>query len=139
MALELRPGMRMEWSRIFSESEVRSFAELSGDKGVHHVVPDEQGRLMAHGLLTATLPTKLGGDLNYIARTMTFEFLRPVYAGEELVCVGVVDEVAPEPRRLRVKLSFTVTNPKGKTVLKGVSAGVIYSQPKQFQANAPAS
>ncbi len=45
--------------------------------------------LMAHGLLTATLPTKLGGDLNYIARTMEFEFLRPVYAGEELRCVGI--------------------------------------------------
>jgi hypothetical protein len=39
-------------------------------------VPDEHGRLMAHGLLTATLPTKIAGDMNFIARQMTFEFHR---------------------------------------------------------------
>ena len=116
----------MEWRRAFSESEIRQFAELSGDKGVHHLEPDAQGRLMAHGLLTASLPTKLGGDLNYIARTMRFDFLRPVYAGEELCCTGIVDTVAPGPRgRLDVAFSFTVTNPKGKRVLEGTSSGVI--------------
>lgn len=125
MAEELRAGTRMEWSRTFTEGEIRAFAELSGDKGSHHMEPDEQGRVMAHGLLTATLPTKLGGDLNYIARTMEFEFLRPVYAGEALVCAGIVDEVAPEKGRLRVGLSFTVTNARNKVVLKGRSAGII--------------
>jgi acyl dehydratase len=111
MSDELRPGRRMEWSRTFSESEIRAFAELSGDKGAHHLVPDDKGRLLAHGLLTATLPTKLGGDLNYIAGTMNFEFLRPVYAGEALVCLGLVEEVVPEPKRLRVKFSFVVRTP----------------------------
>lgn len=123
---QLRPGKRLEWSRTFTVSEVRDFAALSGDKGTHHIEPDAQGRLMAHGLLTATLPTKLGGDLNFIAATMDFEFLRPVYAGEALVCVGIVDSVVPEPKRLRVKFSFTVNNAKGKQVLRGSSSGVIY-------------
>ena len=126
MAERLLAGKRLEWSRTFTEGEVRHFAELSGDKGTHHMEPDAKGRLMAHGLLTATLPTKLGGDLNFIAGTMDFEFLRPVYAGEALACVGIVDSVVPEPRRNRVKFSFTVTNPKGKLVLRGSSSGVIY-------------
>lgn len=126
MSVELKPGARMEWRRSFSEADIRQFAELSGDKGVHHLEPDEQGRLMAHGLLTASLPTKLGGDLNYIARTMKFDFFRPVFAGEELTCVGVVDAVESGPRgRLDVSFSFTVTNPKGKSVLSGTSSGVI--------------
>ena len=131
----LRAGTRMEWSRTFTEDEVRKFAELSGDKGVHHVKPDAQGRLMAHGLLTATLPTKLGGDLNFIARTMEFEFLRPVYAGDALVCAGLVDDVVAERKRLRVTFSFSVNNSKGKTVMKGVSSGVIY--PASEPAGAP--
>ncbi len=126
MSEALRPGMRLEWSRTFREDEVRAFAELSGDKGVHHMERDEKGRLLVHGLLTASLPTKLGGDLNYIAGTMNFEFLRPVYAGDALLCAGVVESVAAEPKRLRVEFSFTVKNSKGKTVLRGVTSGVIY-------------
>jgi acyl-CoA thioesterase FadM len=90
---------------------------------------------MAHGLLTATLPTKLGGDLNFIARTMEFEFLRPVYAGDALVCAGLVDDVVAERKRLRVTFSFSVNNSKGKTVMKGVSSGVIY--PASEPAGAP--
>ena len=99
--------------------------ELSGDRGAHHRDKDAQGRLLAHGLLTATLPTKLGGDLDYIARTMTFEFLRPVYAGDALCCVGVVDSVKPGRAFTRVGFSFTVTNQDSATVLKGTSSGVI--------------
>lgn len=131
----LRPGMRVEWSRTFTEDDIRTFAELSGDKGVHHVECDEKGRLLVHGLLTASLPTKLGGDLNFRARSMEFEFLRPVYAGDALVCVGLVDAVFPEPKRLRVEFSFTVNNSKGKTVLRGVTSGVIY--PSTGPADAP--
>lgn len=125
---ELKAGLRLEWARSFSTDEIRRFAEFSGDKGVHHLVPDAQGRLMAHGLLTATLPTKLGGDLDYIARTMEFEFLRPVYSDEEIRCSGLVEEVKPEAKRLRVKFSFTIINPKGKTVLRGTSSGVVYKE-----------
>jgi len=123
---EPRAGMRLEWTRTFTEDDVRRFAELSGDRGVHHVSPDEKGRLMVHGLLTASLPTKLGGDLDFIARTMTFEFLRPVYAGEELRCAGLIEEVRPEPRRWAARFSFEVANARGKIVMRGTSAGVIF-------------
>jgi acyl dehydratase len=126
MIEEIKPGMRMTWARTFTREEILAFAALSGDKGAHHIVPDAQGRLMAHGLLTASLPTKLGGDLDFIAATMQFDFLRPAYSGETLTCLGVVDEIAPEPRRWRVKFSFLVTNEKGKRVLKGTASGVIY-------------
>ena len=46
-------------------------------KGLHHITPDEQGRFVVQGLLTATLPTKVGGDYNVLARTMNFEFYGP--------------------------------------------------------------
>jgi 3-hydroxybutyryl-CoA dehydratase len=122
---ELRQGQKFSWTRSISEDDVRRFAEVSGDNGIHHREKDARGRLMAHGLLTATLPTKLGGDVDYMARTMNFEFTLPVYAGDALECVGVVDSVIKQSTRLKVKFSFTVTNQRAEVVLKGTTAGQI--------------
>src|SRR4026207_2251987 len=88
-------GDTLSWSRTFTEEEIRLFAKLSGDEGQHHLVPDDQGRLMAHGLLTATLPTKIGGDLNFIAREITFQFLKPVFAGDTIECEVTLLEFEP--------------------------------------------
>lgn len=121
----LKKGDVFEWRRSFTEEDIAAFAGLSGDKGRHHLERDAAGRLMAHGLLTATLPTKLGGDLDYIAADMHFEFKRPVYAGEELLCRGAVTKARKEKDRLAVSFSFVVTNPKGKVVLQGKTKGLI--------------
>jgi 3-hydroxybutyryl-CoA dehydratase len=129
----LKKGLVVEWRRSFTEEDIAAFAELSGDKGRHHLERDAAGRLMAHGLLTATLPTKLGGDLDYIAASMTFDFKRPVYAGEELLCRGKVTSVRKEKDRLAVTFSFVVTNPRGKTVLEGRTKGII----REKEAPAP--
>ncbi len=75
----MQVGDIIAWQRTFTEADVRRFRHVSGDAGVHHVRPDQQGRVLVHGLLTATLPTKIGGDLNFIAREMTFQFHRPVW------------------------------------------------------------
>lgn len=54
---------------------------------------DEQGRLMVHGLLTASIGTKIGGDLNYIARNMNLDFLRPVFTGDTITCEATLSDV----------------------------------------------
>lgn len=128
MIREIKAGDRIEWKRSFTEADVRRFAELSGDKGAHHVSPDGQGRLLVHGLLTATLPTKLGGDMDFLARTMSFEFLRPAYAGTLLTCLGLVERAEPRPGRLKVAFSFAVTDDSGELVMKGKSAGIILTK-----------
>lgn len=121
----LKAGDNFQWRRLITEEDVRRFSEISGDHGIHHVQPDAQGRLQAHGLLTATLPTKVGGDLDYIAREMRFEFLRPVYTGDTLTCVGVVASIAPQPKRFEVGFSFEIKNQIGKIVLRGTTSGII--------------
>ncbi len=121
----LQAGARLEWSRLVTAEDIQRFAELSGDQGQRHSVPDPKGRLMAHGLLTASLPTKLGGDLNFVARRMEFEFLRPAYAGDQLTCLGRVESVEPARGATAVKFSFTVTNQRGKVVMRGMSSGLI--------------
>jgi acyl dehydratase len=121
----LEEGSRTAWSRTFTVEDVRSFSEISGDRGVHHVELDAEGRLMVQGLLTATLPTKLGGDLNYLARHMHFEFLRPVFTGERIDCASVATKVERQPGRTHAEFAITCTNPAGKEVLRASTTGVI--------------
>jgi 3-hydroxybutyryl-CoA dehydratase len=121
----MQVGDTLTWSRTFTEEEIRLFARLSGDEGEHHLVPDEQGRLMAHGLLTATLPTKIGGDLNFIAREITFEFLRPVFAGDTIECEVTLLELEPADQFTRMASKWVCRNQHAKEVMTGKASGVI--------------
>ena len=123
--MNIKAGDTFQWRRAITEEDVRAFAALSGDQGAHHTRPDALGRLMAHGLLTATLPTKLGGDLNFMARAMQFEFLLPAYSGDTLICDGTVDSLITQSQRYKVRFSFVVANQKGEVLMKGTSAGMI--------------
>ena len=91
----MKVGDTVSWERTFSADDIRLFNKVSGDEGVHHVAPDEQGRLMVHGLLTTTVPTKMGGDMNFIAREMKFQFHRPVFAGDTVRCEVTIAEYEP--------------------------------------------
>lgn len=125
----MQVGDKLSWSRTFTEEDIRVFAKVSGDEGVHHLVPDEQGRLMAHGLLTATLPTKIGGDLNFIARELTFQFHRPVFAGDTIVCEVELVELEPDEQFTRVLTKWVCRNQHGKEVMTGEGRGVIRMKP----------
>jgi len=118
-------GDVITWQRTFTEEDIRLFAKFSGDEGEHHLVPDERGRLMAHGLLTATLPTKIGGDLNFIAREMTFQFHRPVFAGDTIVCEVELVEMEPDEQFIRVTSKWVCRNQHAKDVMTGEARGVI--------------
>ncbi|EJN59097.1 hotdog family protein [Halogranum rubrum] len=119
-------GETRTYTRTFTERDVEQFADLSNDRGTHHEERDEAGRLVVHGLLTATLPTKVGGDLNVLARSMTFEFRRPVYTGEKIECVVTLDSVDPGEKRIEVGASMTCHNESDELVLTGEFDGVIF-------------
>ncbi|UHQ96049.1 hypothetical protein [Natrinema halophilum] len=86
MDVSLPPATGDEYTfvRPFSREDARECDDISGDQQPIHTEPDDAGRLIAQGLLTATLPTKIGGELNYIARNMEFEFAEPAYIGERV-------------------------------------------------------
>lgn len=124
--LGLNVGDTISFERTFIKEDVELFTKISGDEGDHHLNPDEQGRLVIQGLLTATLPTKVGGDNNVLARTMNFEFLRPVFTGDTIVCDVTIEELEKQDRnRTAIKASFQCTNQHAKKVLEGNFAGVI--------------
>ena len=121
----MQVGDITSWERTFTEEDIRLFGEVSGDEGVHHVTPDAQGRLMAQGLLTATLPTKIGGDLNFIARELNFQFHRPVYAGDTVRCEVKITELEQAEGYMRMSVEWVCRNQHGKEVLAGQGRGVI--------------
>jgi 3-hydroxybutyryl-CoA dehydratase len=69
---EISLGDAFVHERAFDDSDVRAFTSLTGDAGAHHLTPGAFGRLLVHGILTASIPTKIGGDLDLLAREMHF-------------------------------------------------------------------
>ncbi|MDI2589169.1 enoyl-CoA hydratase [Psychrobacillus sp. NEAU-3TGS] len=126
--MSLKVGDIITFERDFTARDVELFTEISGDEGIHHLTPDEQGRLVVQGLLTATLPTKVGGNHNVLARSMHFEFLRPVFTGDTIICEVTIDQFEIQENknnRTAITASFICKNQHEKEVLKGNFAGVI--------------
>jgi 3-hydroxybutyryl-CoA dehydratase len=118
-------GDVITWERAFTVEEVKEFARLSGDDAVHHMVPDDQGRIMVQGLLTMTLPTKIGGELDFIASDISYQFLRPVFVGQTIRCRLRILVAEREAARWRLEIETICYNSVNKEVLKGVTRGVI--------------
>ncbi|PZM64503.1 FAS1-like dehydratase domain-containing protein [Paenibacillus dendritiformis] len=113
------------WERTFTKEDVLEFGRISGDQGRHHVEPDERGRLMVQGLLTASIGTKIGGDLNYIAREMVSEFIRPVFTGDTITCEITLTNLEQLEGFKKVELKSVYRNQQGKEVIRGSSRGII--------------
>lgn len=120
-----REGNVRTVTRTFTRADVETFAALSGDEGEHHVEPDDEGRLQLHGLLVAMLPTQLGTQLDFLARTMDYEFHRPAYTGEALTCEVTTDYVEERPDRYEMVSSAVCRNEGEKTVMTADFEGVV--------------
>jgi acyl dehydratase len=124
--LNLKVGDIVRFERTFTKKDVEVFTKISGDEGEHHKHPDKLGRLVVQGLLTATLPTKVGGDYNVLARTMNFEFLRPVFTGDRIHCEVMIEKLEKKDKhKVSILANFACKNEKEKQVLTGYFAGVI--------------
>lgn len=123
--MDIKTGGVFSWERTFNEEETLQFAQLSGDQGRHHMERDEKERLMVHGLFTASIGTKIGGDLNYIAREMVSEFIRPVFTGDTITCELTLTKVEQFEGFKRVAVKSVYRNQNDKEVLIGTSHGII--------------
>lgn len=121
----LEVGATFTATRTFTDDDVARFAEISGDRGRHHVARDERGRLIVHGLLVATVPTQIGGDLSYLARTMTWEFKKPVFTGDLVTCKLIVTRAEKKEGKTLVEFDCVCRNQDGLEVMTGTSRGVV--------------
>lgn len=83
----LQVGGRFTIVHCFSDDDIRQFAQISRDYNPVHcdaryAVIRRFMEPIAHGLLTASLVTEIGGQIGWLATGMSFAFKRPVYAGE---------------------------------------------------------
>ncbi|MFC7203770.1 dehydratase [Haloferax namakaokahaiae] len=120
-----REGASKTYTRTFTREDVQQFAALSNDEGAHHLVPNDEEQVVLHGLLTATMPTKLGGDIDLLARTMEFEFPRPAYTGVEITCEATYESVEEYDDYTALDVSFVCESEDGDVVLRGRCEGVV--------------
>lgn len=111
--------------RTYTTEDVREFGALTGDQRSIHADPDEDGRVVVQGLLTGSLMTKIGGDLGYIARTVDFEFRKPVYTGESITCECTVDSKAERDDRYHLEIDVNFRNESGAVVADARTTGLI--------------
>ncbi|GAB7012928.1 hotdog family protein [Halolamina salina] len=119
-------GKTITFERTFTVDDVQRYAELSGDDQPRHTEPDEDGRVMVQGLLTATMPTKLGSDREVLAPRMDLRFREPVYRGEQITCYATYDEVVERDDRYAFTWDVVCENDDGETVLEGTDDGIIW-------------
>lgn len=116
------------YDRTFSKEDVHQFGEVSGDQQAIHTEPDEDGRLVVQGLLTATLPTKIGGGLSYIARTMEFDFRKQVYTGNTVTCEWTNETVEEQEDRYSITSSVVCSNEDEEIVMEAHIEGLIWKE-----------
>lgn len=119
-------GEVLTFERTFTVEDVQQFAALSGDTQPRHTEPDADGRVMVQGLLTATMPTKLGGDRNVLAPGMEVQFLEPVYTGELITCSATYERVEERTDRYEFTWDVVCENEAGEAVLDGTVDGIIW-------------
>jgi acyl dehydratase len=122
-------GTELAAERTFTAEQVEAFAALSGDRGSHHTAPVPGERIIVHGLLVAALATELGGRIDYLARTMNFEFSRPVYVGDTVRCTMRITSAEPAADRTRLSLECVCVNQDGAVVMRATSEGIVRRRP----------
>ncbi|PYY71561.1 acyl dehydratase [Pseudomonas jessenii] len=126
----LKVGDRFTVVRCFSVEDIRQFAQISRDYNPVHCDANYAGLRgfkapIAHGLLTASLVTEIGGQIGWLATAMSFEFKRPVYAGERITCQWLIADI---DERGHAKAEIRMLNAEGITVLEGSTSGVLPGQ-----------
>ena len=119
-------GETHTFERTFTVEDAQTFADVSGDAQPRHTEPDDDGRVMVQGLLTATMPTKMGGDNEVLARSMEFEFLQPVYTGEPITCRSTYDTVVERDDRYEFTSDVVCENADDEAVLSAAIEGLIW-------------
>jgi 3-hydroxybutyryl-CoA dehydratase len=125
--LGIKVGDKASFSKTVTESDVVSFAEVTGDKNPLHL--DEaygsrtrfKGRI-AHGMLSAgfisaALGTRLAPNATVVYLSQQLRFQRPVKIGDTITANCEVTALQPERRFVTVKTDCT--NQDGEEVVTG--------------------
>lgn len=123
----LKPGTTLRFTRNFSAADVEAFGHITRDYNPVHYEPrfcrlKGFSSLICHGLLVGSMICEPGGQWAWLATGMTFEFLKPVYVGETIVCEMTLLEV-DDRRFARAEAVFT--NRREEVVMRAELSGFL--------------
>lgn len=106
---DLKVGMSASYSQTISDSDIKSFAGISGDRNPVHMDKEyaENSRFkkrIAHGMISssffsALFGTKLPGEgCVYVSQTLKFR--KPVYIDDTVTATVVIERIDTEKRRV---------------------------------------
>jgi 3-hydroxybutyryl-CoA dehydratase len=124
---DIAEGMSGEFTKTLSDSDVRTFADVSGDHNPIHVDDDYAkttifGGRIAHGMHTASMISAALGSVfpgpGWIYIEQNLKFKAPVPVGSEVTAKVVAIKLIPEKGFVEFSTTCTV---KGKVVLDGTA------------------
>jgi 3-hydroxybutyryl-CoA dehydratase len=120
-------GAKASFTRTLTDGDVSLFIGATWDVNPYHTddtfsARARFGRRIVPGLLTASLFTHVGGLWGFLATSMQFDFVGPVYVGDTVTAEMEVTEAAPERRW--VKLACRCLKQDGTEVLRGTITGL---------------
>jgi acyl dehydratase len=129
----LKVGDRFSVVRRFTPDDIQHFAQLSRDYNpVHCDKHYAQLRTfkapIAHGLLTASLMTEIGGQISWLATGMNIQFKRPVYPGKTIICHWLITRI---DERGHATAEVSVVNEQHITMLEAITTGVLPGAPER--------
>lgn len=120
-------GASATFEKTITNDDIARFTAVSGDANPLHSDPQYAARtrfkapiahgMLAAGLISAALGTRLAPDSVVIYLSQSLRFLAPVSPGDTLTATVTAREVQPE--RSRVTLDTVVANQSGTDVISG--------------------
>lgn len=131
---DLEVGMTASFAKTVSESDVYTFAGITGDNNPVHINAEYAAQtlfkerivhgMFSAGLISAVLGTKLPGP-GAIYIDQNIKFKAPVKIGDTLTATATVTEINTERRRVVLSTVCTVS---GKTVASGSATLMVDSK-----------
>jgi len=122
---DIAVGMSASYSQTITDSDIKSFAGISGDNNPVHMSDEyaEQsrfGKRIAHGLISASFFSALfgtripGPGCVYVSQSLNFK--KPVYIGDTVTASVTVVRVDKDKNRI---FFDTICKVKGRIVIAG--------------------
>ena len=120
----VQKGTSFTLERKFTQKDVSTFAEVSGDKNAIHTDEAAAAKTMfkkpiAHGMLGASLFSNVLGNQipGAIYLSQTLKFMKPVYPEEVVKAILTVTSTNPDKKR--ATLQTQLLKPDGSSAIEG--------------------